>query len=104
MNDLNFVKGKWLITKNIDVFVISCWFECWVPLFEELLKCIDKSMKLSIDFWWTIVELDCNISKDTSNYLSFQWDHWLVKLDVILPDKLLLGYIVIWKINLIFNK
>lgn len=98
MENLNFVKWKWLITKSIDNLVIWAWFECSIETYYILCKSINKVMTLSIELDSNIIELNCSINTDTNNYLSFQWTHWLVKLDIIFPDVLLSGYILKWNI------
>lgn len=100
MNDLIFVKWKCLITKSVDDSVITAWFECTVPMYEQLHRVINKPLELSIELNWESIELKCNINTDTKNYLWFIDDHWIVKLDIVLPDILLTWYILKWNIKL----
>ena len=104
MNELIFVKWKWLITKSIDDLVVWGYFECSKDLYYQLTNSINKVMIMKITLWENSIELNCNINTDTKSYLQFIEDHWLVKLDIILPDILLSGYILKWEIKLIINK
>ena len=103
MNELTFIKWKGLITKSINDLVIWAWFECSVQLYEQLHKCIDKALTLSIEYNWTTIELNCNICRDTKTYLQFVEDHWIVRLDIIMKDILLSWFILKWNIKLIIN-
>ena len=100
-NELTFVKWKWLITKDIDDLVIWAWFECSVQLYEQLHKLIDKVLTMQVELDWNTIELKCSICRDTKSYLQFVDDHWLTKLDLIVPDILLAGYILKWNIKLL---
>ena len=100
-NELKFVKWKWLITKDIDDLVIWAWFECSIQLYEQLHKLIDKVLTMQVELDWNTIELKCSICRDTKSYLQFVDDHWLTKLDLIMPDILLAGYILKWNITLI---
>lgn len=102
-NELTFVKWKWLITKDIDDLVIWAWFECSIQLYEQLHKLIDKVLTMQVELDWNTIELKCSICRDTKSYLQFVDDHWLTKLDLIVPDILLAGYILKWNIKLLTN-
>ena len=104
MNELIFVKWKWLITKSIDDLVVWGYFECTKELYYQLINCINKVMVMQITLEDNTIELNCNINTDTKSYLQFIEDHGLVKLDIILPHILLSGYILKWEIKLIINK
>lgn len=103
MNDLIFVKWKGLITKNIEDLVVWWWFETSRQLYYELCNSINKVLTMQVELEWNTIELKCSINTDTKSYLQFIEDHWLVKLDIILPDILLLCYIIKWNINLIIK-
>lgn len=104
MNQLKFVKGKWLITKSVDDLVVWGYFECSKELYYKLMDNINKVMTMKITLDNNSIELNCSINTDTKSYLQFIEDHWLVKLDIIVPDILLSGYIIKWDINLFINK
>lgn len=104
MNELIFIKGKGLITKSIDDFVVWGYFECSVPLYEQLHKQLNKVLTLQVELEWNMIELSCNINTDTKWYLQFIEDHWVVKLDIQIPDILLSGYILKGNIKLILWK
>ena len=102
-HEITFVKWKWLITKSIDDLVVWWWFECSVQLYEILHKQIWKIMKLSMEYQWQKVEVDCTLCTDTKTYLQFVDDHWFFRLDIIIKDLLLSWYLLKSKLTLIVN-
>ena len=105
MYELAFVKGKWLITKDIDLLRLSAWFECSMQLYKILHELVDKILILKVELDWNAIELKCFIGRDLkwNTCISFINDHWLFKLDIMIHDILLSWYIIKWNITLITN-
>ena len=94
MYPINFIKWKWLITKSIDDLVVWWWFELSLDLYEKIHKYVNKPLKLIAQYDWITEEFDCSICLDTKNHLQFVVDHWIVKLDIIIKNPLLIWYII----------
>jgi len=87
--NIEFIPWKGISTKSIADWNISATFN--VPESFDARKFIDKPLTITID---NGVEIDCAISNEWSSY-GYNWTHWTywIKLDIILPDLL-----VIWMI------
>lgn len=94
MTEINFIKGKWLITKNIEDLTVWGYFEIPVSLYEKIHKYINKPMNLVVEMWWVVNTFTCNVDTDTTWYLNFIEDHWVLKLSIIVPDIVLAGVIL----------
>lgn len=103
MYEIIFVKWKWLITKSINDCVIGWWFECWLDLYQRLHTVINKPLILRCEYDWLEQDFNCNISLETKNHISFVIDHWLVKLDIQVPDILITWCILKWNLKLIID-
>jgi hypothetical protein len=99
--EIRFVKWKGLITKSIDDCIVWWHFEISTKLYEMIHKYVEKNLEIEIELNWNSILLDASINTDTKNYLSYQWDHWLVKLDILIKDILLAWYIL--KGNIFIN-
>jgi len=98
--EIQFIKWKNLSTKSIDDLVVSAFFEINTAMYEIIHKHINKVLLLEIELKWNKIELNCNINTDTKWYISYSDDHWVLRLDIVLPDELLVWYILKWNIFL----
>lgn len=100
MHEINFIKGKGLITKNIENSCVWWYFEIPVSLYEKIHNYLNKPLTLSVSLNWITNEFNCNIDNDTTWYISFIEDHWVLKLNIVVPDILLAGTIIKWILKL----
>lgn len=96
MYQINFIKGKWLITKNVDDFVVSAYFEISTQLYEIIHKYLNKILQLKVNVWSESYTYDCNIDDSVKNYITYCWDHWVIRLDIHLKN--LTNLILVWNI------
>jgi len=107
MNELNFIKGKWIITKSVDDFTISAYFETSVRLYEVLHKYLNDILQLQITVWTEVYTYNCKIDTSVKNYIIFAEDHWVLRLDIILwndTNVMLMWIIVLWELKLLLPK
>ena len=97
---MQFIKWKGIITKSIDDLVISAYFEVSSEIYYRLCKSINKVLYLDIELNWNVCRFNANINTEPKNYLMFVEDHWVVKLDILIEDILLIWYIIKWNITL----
>lgn len=107
MNKINFIKWKGLVTKSIDDYVVSAYFEISIPLYEQIHKHINEVLKLEVTIWDHVVTYDCNIDTSVKNYITHCWDHAMIRLDIHLKslDNIILCWsLIVWDLTLLINK
>ena len=92
--EINYIKGKNLITKNLDENRIGGYFEVPDVCMPKLYESLNKVLTLSADYNWTVTEYDCNIDTDCRGYLNYDDWYWIVKLSIVIPDILLIWTIM----------
>jgi len=101
MEQIIYIKGKDIKTKSIDDSIVTCHFEISVKTYEKLHKHYDDVLTLLFTWEWIEdIEIKATFNKDWSNSLSYQWDHAMIKLDIILPSLLFVGYILTSNIHI----
>lgn len=104
MYPIKFIKGKWIVTKSIDDFVITAYFEISTELYEKIHNYLDKVLQLNVKIWSESYSYDCNIDTSVRNYLTHCIDHAMIRLDIHmknLTDVILVWNIIIWDLFLI---
>lgn len=106
MNKINFIKWKWLITKSIDDYVVTAYFEISIPLYEVIHKHIWEVLTLEVSLWDTKYNFNCYIDTSVKTYLTHCWDHAMLRLDIHLwnlASLMMVWVIITWELNLLFN-
>lgn len=95
MEEINFIKWKAIGTKSIQDWIVTCYFEVSVSLYKKLDAYHDSVLTLLFKHpSLQDIELNATFNKDGNNWLSFQGDHGMIKLDINLEDKFFVGYIL----------
>lgn len=97
---IKFIKWKNLLTKSINDLVVTAFFEISKDMYEKVHNYINKNLVLEIEYNWISKDFSCSICTDTKGYINWADDHWVLKLDIILEDILLCGFILKWNIFL----
>lgn len=107
MNKINFIKGKWIVTKSIDDFTIIAHFEISNNLFLKLYEYLNKELILEVTIWTETYTYTSIIDTSQKGYLNHAVDHWVVRLDIKLKNLknvMLMWIIVIWELKLLLPK
>lgn len=98
--EIKFIKGKHLWTKSIDDLVVTWFFEISKDMYEKAHKCVNKVLTLDVEYNWLVNQFNCTICTDTRGYLTWADTHWVLKLDIVISDILLVWFILKWNIFL----
>lgn len=100
MEQIEFAQWKWIGTKDVRDQSITASFNVPENLYNIIHKYNNKVLELHVELDWNTIQLDCSLST-TWSPISWTKDHWwLIKLDIIVKDLLLLWYIIKWTIHL----
>jgi hypothetical protein len=103
MNEIKFIKWKWLICKDIDNFNVWWYFEISESLWKKIPDHLNKTMTLNVKLWDTESDFICSVDTSTKSYLSFVKDHWILKLAILIQDIELAWIILKWDLKLILE-
>ena len=92
--EIEFIKWKWIVTKDIDEWLISISCQIPIKMYEKLHNYIWKTLTLEVTHNDSVNEYITYIDEDVSTPIWFSNWHWVVKLKVIVKNRLLLWTVI----------
>jgi len=98
--NIEFVKGKSLITKNIDDKIVWWFFSISPQDSREMADNLTKPLEITMKDGKEIMKFDAVVDRDTNNYLQVMESNSIVKLAIVLPSLKIAGLLLVWQLTL----